>query len=312
MNGACEVCARANIKRSPFPSKSNTRATRPLERIHTDICGPLPLGHGNFKYFINFIDCYSRFIWEYPLVVRSDAFKNFLDFQTRSERQLGHQILNLRLDNAPELIDGAFKLHAKSVGLSYEKTVPDASQQNGVAERANWTLCSMARAMLIDSEMPDRFWPFAIQAAVHIKNRVPHSSLESHKTPFEYLYGRKPDVSHIRPFGSHVVFRDVNSDKLNKITPRGIPGRFIGYARDSKGYLIWVPHTHSVLVRRDVAFIGLPDLPKLPLERSHLWEDIIGITPGDDPYKPSHDEDPERDIPQCGKPEYVELRTLMK
>ncbi|KAJ3767714.1 hypothetical protein FB446DRAFT_619524, partial [Lentinula raphanica] len=55
----CRICALANIKRLPFPKWSHTRADRPLFRIHCDICGPLPIGYGNFRFFIIFVDDYS-------------------------------------------------------------------------------------------------------------------------------------------------------------------------------------------------------------------------------------------------------------
>ncbi|KAJ6491547.1 hypothetical protein DFH09DRAFT_850122, partial [Mycena vulgaris] len=54
--------------------------------------------------------------------------------------------------------------------------------------------------------------------------------------PFEGLFKKKPDLSHLRPFGALVMTRKSNSDNLNKITTRGEEGRFVGYARDSKGY----------------------------------------------------------------------------
>ena len=47
---SCTVCARANIKHSPFPSKSSHRATEILQRIHCDVCGPLPPCFGSYQY----------------------------------------------------------------------------------------------------------------------------------------------------------------------------------------------------------------------------------------------------------------------
>jgi len=70
----------------------------------------------------------------------------------------------------------------------YEKTVPDLLQQNGVAEHANHTICSMAHAMLINAYLCDFFWPFAVLTATHIKQRVPYASLLPHTTPFELWF----------------------------------------------------------------------------------------------------------------------------
>ena len=86
---------------------------------------------------------------------------------------------------------------------------------------------------------------------------------------------KKPDLSHLRPFGCIVTSRHLKSDSLTKFEPRGKEGQFLGYARDSKGYLIWFPASQTVLVRHDVIFHGLPDVKSEPLIRSGpLWDDI--------------------------------------
>jgi hypothetical protein len=208
---------------------------------------------------------------------RSDALSVFVEFRTSIEKFLNSSIVLLRLDNAPEYIYGQFYDYCKSEGISFEKIVPDASPQNGVSERANLTVARMMRAMLIDGDMPDFFWPLAAACGTHIKNRVPHASLPPATTPFTLWFKRKPDLSHLRPFGCHVTSRRVDSDSLNKVEPRGEPGRFVGYAKDAKGYLIWFPKSRSVLVRRDVVFHDMPHpLPSssLPLRDGILWEDV--------------------------------------
>lgn len=277
---SCEVCARANIRRSPFPKQSLHRATRLLERVHCDICGPLPLGYGNFTYYILFIDCYSRFITLFLMKSRNEALPLFLQFQTTAERFCGQQIKLLRVDNAPELVQGQMAAHCKDNGISYEKTVPDSPPQNGVAERTNLTICSMARAMLIDANLRDFFWPFAVLAAVHIKQRIPHSSLPSDITPFHLWFHRKPNLSHLRPFGTNCTARVITTH-LSKFQPRGESGRFLGYAKDAKGYLIWVSSPNSTTgtlkVRRDVVFHDFPLASSSPAPSPSylpLWDDI--------------------------------------
>jgi hypothetical protein len=277
---SCEVCALANIRRSPFPSHSVHRASELLERIHCDICGPLPHCYGNFSYYILFVDCYSRFISLFLMKSRNEAPSLFSQFKTTAEKFSGKHVKTLRVDNAPELIHGKMALFCKTHGITYEKTVPDSPAQNGVAERTNLTLCSMARAMLIDANLRDFFWPFAISTAVHIKQRVPHSSLPAGLTPFQLWFGHRPNLSHLHPFGTRCTAR-ILSTHPSKFHPRGEPARFLGYATDAKGYLIWVSNEHgpggSVKVRRDVVFHDFPVTPPPPLLPSAylpLWEDM--------------------------------------
>jgi transposase InsO family protein len=254
----CRVCALANIKRKRFKRKARNRADKLLWRIHIDICGPFPTGYGRFNYFIVFVDNSSRYYVINFLKLKSEALKAFIEFRLAAEKYLGEEIAVLRVDNAGELIEGEFEVYCRENGITYEKTTPDASQQNGVAERTNQITENMIRAMLVDADLPYYFWPLAAQTAAHIKNRVPHASLPSDKTPFELWMKRKPNLSHLRPFGSLVTARKGNSDSLNKVIARGEEGRFVGYARDSCSYLVWIKDRRVIRPRRNVTFHGFP------------------------------------------------------
>lgn len=172
---SCTICAHANITCTPFPHHATHRATCLLERIHCDICSPLPTCFGNYRYFILFICCHSQYISLYLIKTCEEALQSFTQFQTLVENFCRKKITILCVDNAPELTKGKFKHFCTTEGISYEKTIPDSPSQNGVAEHCNHTLASMARALLIDADLSDWFWPFAIQTTVHIKNRIPHS-----------------------------------------------------------------------------------------------------------------------------------------
>jgi hypothetical protein len=60
---SCTICTKANIKKTPFPQQASHHATRLLQHIHCNICGPLPPCYGAFRYFILFICCHSRYIF---------------------------------------------------------------------------------------------------------------------------------------------------------------------------------------------------------------------------------------------------------
>jgi hypothetical protein len=206
---------------------------------------------------------------------REDAAQCFIEFRSIVENFCQQKITILRVDNAPELTKGRLADFCKTQGITYEKTVPDTPNQNGVAERCNLTLASMARALLIDADLSDWFWPFAIQTAVHIKNRVPHSSLPPNITPFQLWHHYKPNLSYFRPFGAHCTSRIIPTPHP-KFAPRGESGRSLGYATDAKGYLIWVPgpggHGGSVKIRRDVSFHGFPSVHDP--DRSPAWDTV--------------------------------------
>lgn len=275
----CEICAKANAIRQPFPKIARHIASRPLFRIHSDICRPLPTGYKSFKYFILFVDDFGRYISVGLLKARSEGGEKLENFINAAEKRLNQKTAVLRVDNAPELVEGKTREFCERKGITYEKTVPDASQQNGVAERANRTIATMARALLTDGRASNFFWPLAVLAAVHIKNLVPHRSLPDGVTPHERWFGEKPNLSHLRPFGCKVTCRKTDSDFLNKVEQRGENGIFMGYAPNAKGYLIWFPDIRTLKTRRDVIFHEVPEaLTHVgdPDGDSSLWKQITG------------------------------------
>jgi len=75
----CESCLAGKATAKPFDKAS--RASSPLELIHSDICGPMNVKarHGAF-YFLAFIDDYSRYGYVYLLSHRYEAFDVFKRF----------------------------------------------------------------------------------------------------------------------------------------------------------------------------------------------------------------------------------------
>jgi len=211
---------------------------------------------------------------------RNEALSLFIQFKSAAENFCKETISLLRVDNAPELIHGQMETYCKAQGITYEKTIPDSPPQNGVAERTNLTVCSMARAMLIDANLCDYFWPFSILTAVHIKQRVPYASLPPTVTPYQLWFKHCPNLRHLRPFGTNCTMRIITNHS-SKFQPRGESGRFLGYTRDAKGYLIWVTNANNnggtLKVRRDIIFHNFPSpnpALHIPLEYQPLWAEI--------------------------------------
>jgi hypothetical protein len=60
--------------------------THPLELVFSDVWGPTLEFVGRYKYYISFIDDFSKFTWIYLLKNKLDVFHVFQDFQTHFER----------------------------------------------------------------------------------------------------------------------------------------------------------------------------------------------------------------------------------
>ncbi|GKF52254.1 ribonuclease H-like domain-containing protein [Tanacetum coccineum] len=105
---------------------------------------------------------------------------------------------------------------------------------NGVAERMNRTLIEAARSMLADSHLPTTFWAEAVNTACYTFNRV-RVTKPQNKTPYELLFGHKPILSYIRPFGCHVTILNTLSP-LGKFDGKSDEGFLVGYSVNSKAF----------------------------------------------------------------------------
>ena len=117
------------------------------------------------------------------------------------ENFTGHKLKILRTDNSGEFTSNSFQAHLKACGVRHELTIPKTPQQNGAAERLNRTLVETTRAMLLDARLPHQFWAEAISTAIYLRNRSPTSAVKG-ATPYQAWYKKRPEVEHLRVFGS--------------------------------------------------------------------------------------------------------------
>jgi hypothetical protein len=61
-----------------------------------------------FKYFLTFIDDFSRCTWVYFLKLKSEVFDMFLAYKALVEKQYGHQLQKLRTNNGGEYVNNKF------------------------------------------------------------------------------------------------------------------------------------------------------------------------------------------------------------
>ena len=92
-----------------------------------------------------------------------------------------------------------------------------------------------AQAMRFVACLPQNWWEFAVEYAVHVYNRTPVRRL-AWRTPFEELNGKKPDISHLRVFGCGAYVFIPEDARVNKLAPRAEIMTFLGYTDGTKGY----------------------------------------------------------------------------
>ena len=198
----CQACVEGILHKKPFQTTGGKRAEEQLELVHSDVCGPMstPSLSGGL-YFLSFIDDYSRYVWIYILKRKDQVFEKFCEWKSLVENSCGRKLKNFRTDNGGEYTSTEFTKYLKEEGVHHELTIPKTPQQNGIAERLNRTLVETVHSMLSDSKLPKRFWAKALSTAVYLHNRSPTRAVQK-MTPFEAWTKEKPDVGHLKVFGS--------------------------------------------------------------------------------------------------------------
>ena len=276
----CVGCMFGKAHRLPFPAQATHRATRPLQLVHSDICGPIEVTHElvNNKqlkikwYILTFVDDYSRWLWIAIINDKSGktVMSQFIKYKVWAERYTGFSVQALRTDGGGEYVNDDLKTYLQTMGIERHLTAAYTPQQNGVAERINRTLMEAARSMLHAANLPSSFWTYAVHAAVYLRNRSPTRALNN-VTPYEAWRGEKPSLSHLRVFGcrAFMYLHKRQRSSTNKLVARAMPGIFVGYATEAKAWLVWDPVDKKVHTTRDAKFMeGVPGSAPVPPTQS--------------------------------------------
>nr|GEX06562.1 retrovirus-related Pol polyprotein from transposon TNT 1-94 [Tanacetum cinerariifolium] len=198
----CPSCEQRKSKRASHPPNPVPNSRQRLHLLHMDLCGPMRIASINGKWYILVIvDDYSRYTWVHFLRSKDEAPAVIITFLKRITVLLQYPVIIIRTDNGTEFKNQMLKVYFDSVGISHQMSSIQTPQQNGVVERRNQTLVEAARTMLIFSRAPLFLWAEAIATACFTQNRsIFHHRFN--KTPYEFINGRKPDISFLHVFGA--------------------------------------------------------------------------------------------------------------
>lgn len=196
----CEICFEGKQCRPPFKQSSN-KANSLLDLVHSDVAGPMEVPSiGGSRYYVEFQDDFSKMSFVYFMKTKDEVFNNFKLFRSLVERQTGHKVKVLRTDNGGEYNNTAFQNYLKEHDIIHQTSVAYSPQQNKRAERLNRSLVEKGRCLLYKANLGKQFWAEAINCACYLRNRSAVSNQD--KTPYEMFFNYKPDLSHVRIFGS--------------------------------------------------------------------------------------------------------------
>ena len=237
----CAPCRMGKAHELPFQSKF-ARVKRVGQAVHSDIAGPLPPSYESaYKYMVTFTDDCARHTSVGFLQRKSHLRRAFVKFKLQLaaltqrrdisieelrtggdkeyssdlEEGSGLRIVRLHSDNAKE-----YKALERTEGHLATYSPTYTPQLNAIAERVNRTIFDAARTLLIDANIPECFWPFAVSHVVYVRNRVRHSTVG--ERPYTLVTGNRPNVKNIRVFGCRAFV--LSQPTPAKLSPRAEPG----------------------------------------------------------------------------------------
>lgn len=230
------------------------RCSNLLDRIHSDVCGPFNTSTiGGAKFFVPFIDDYSRWCEVYLMKSEAEVLEKFIEYKNLVENSTGRKIKQLQSDNGREYCNERFDKFLAEHGISRRLSAPHTQQQNGLAERKYRTLIEAVRCMLTSANLEKHFWGEALMTANHLRNRSSTVVL-NFKTPYHYWNGKTPNLKYLRIFGC--IGYVLDKTQKPKLQAKSLKGYMVGYSDASKAYRIWVPELRRIVISRDVKFIN--------------------------------------------------------
>jgi hypothetical protein len=154
-----------------------------------------------YKYFVTFVDDFSKSAVVYPMKSKSDVFSFFKIFRATFEKDGAFTVKSLRSDNGGEYLSDAFQNYLAEAGISHEPGPPHTPELNGVAERTNRTIHNLVRCALLSAKLPKSFWANALRHAMFTFNSVPCRTPSGFISPNKLLGKPLQDASYLHPFG---------------------------------------------------------------------------------------------------------------
>jgi hypothetical protein len=244
---------------------------------------------GGYKYTLTLVDFATCHTWVYGL--RSKTADCIIDALWCFYIDAGGFPTRIRCDFDSSFIKGKVYSFLRRKGIRVGASPPSRQSQNGATERQWRTATSMERALLVEARLPKRYWFWALRKAVIRMNLLPvrssgpvnHSlpatdefqdlpdpdsptphSRQSARTvtfqhahalttPFELLYGLKPDYRTLYHWGCIGFYRRTrdSSGGRGQFDMHSSIGIAIGRSIHTNGMIFWDPITQRMNVSAD-------------------------------------------------------------
>lgn len=249
----CDDCQFGKMTRSSHRLTPERPAKRG-EFLHADLCGPMEEeGIGGIRFYLLIKDEATSFRYIFFLHSKNEVYDNLCNFIPMVNNTIGSRIKHIRFDNGLEFVNKNVKNLLSKEGIVWERISPYTPEQNGRIERDNRTIQESARTMLIASGLKKYLWPEAVRAAVYMLNRSTNSKCID-STPFEKWFDSKPELGHVKIFGSECFVQIPKQLGRKKWDPKAKKVYLVGFEPTSKNYRLFDPNNRKIFVSCNVRF----------------------------------------------------------
>nr|GEV27009.1 hypothetical protein [Tanacetum cinerariifolium] len=201
----CSACQLGKSKKHTHKPKTENTNLEVLNTLHMNSCGPMRVQTINGKkYILVIVDDYSRFTWVKFLRSKDETPKVVIKFIQQIQVGLNKTVRYVRTDNGTEFVNHTLTEYYERIGIFHQKTVPRTPQQNEAVATACYT---------------------QNRSLIHTRH---------HKTPYELVHNKKPDLIFFKVFGA-LCYPTNDSEDIGKLQPTADIRIFVGYAPSRKG-----------------------------------------------------------------------------
>jgi hypothetical protein len=219
-----------------------------------------------YRYSLHIIDHASKTSWVYLLKTR-ETKELLLVIRRFVEEDFPKHSIVLRHFHS----DGGSELKGTSsvVACQARQHVPLSSRHTPSPSVA-----------LLRASLPVAFWWWALQTAVVIINRLPTTTAQGYKTPFECVTGRPPNLKWLRIiWGCKTYALKPIAERRKDFDGKAYSGFLVGYAEQNTEYQVFVPELDRVIASVHCIFNEVIPNPTgeyfSELERLQVKEDSV-------------------------------------
>lgn len=222
----CEVCLVNKTTQQAHPKRTNHQAVAPLERVYTNLLGPLPpVAKGSFRYISEYTDEFTRYNAFY-LVHRKDEALDALVRLFKTSPFFKAYVYNIYAPmEGANTVPATFATTASRLVLCKNSRRRTRHHRTVSLNENDRAIMGATRCLLQSGGLPSGYGVRCAALLFILVNRLPHTSLGL-ASPYFKIFGEQPVLSHLCVVGAHAL--SILSNIAEKLDDKACSGRSPG------------------------------------------------------------------------------------